>query len=326
THISNITQFRSSSGEPVHTLFGQESITHNNAIGFVASFPSERIYYPLIPTSAYGDRQVPVILYVNSFVTPQLYDSIRHDTEVVYFTDGHSTPDEKLAFFYNGRSQMPDQKYTKIRITAPSGQFTEDLWIDPTPPPEIRLFEWYLDNRMLPSVISYIIFSLIASLAAGFIVFRKQNPSSRTLLLHGLWNCTTFIGFVIMTRRNFPQEMYGKRVPFVIAFYGIFGLLLSAWTIALAPSLALAVLGGWILTLLSPLLSLLLILVGLMIASGVASSDLSAMMLGGMLAILCFILAFAPVPVLIWLRRWIDPETGLQEAKRTEPESPGPSP
>jgi hypothetical protein len=81
---------------------------------------------------------------------------------------------------------------------------------------------------------------------------------------------------------------------------------ISAFVILLAPELAGTVLLSWIAAVLSPLLSLLLLLAipMLFMSAGVNPATI-AMILG--VSVILAVLAVIPVPVLLRLKRWVDP-------------------
>lgn len=55
--------------------------------GIYINFPTDKIYYPLILTSAYGDSKLPIIIRVLGYVKPEIFSSIKPYTKVDYFTE-----------------------------------------------------------------------------------------------------------------------------------------------------------------------------------------------------------------------------------------------
>lgn len=55
--------------------------------GIFISFPSSKIYYPLILTSAYGESQIPITIRVLEHVKPKIFSEIKPYTKVSYFTE-----------------------------------------------------------------------------------------------------------------------------------------------------------------------------------------------------------------------------------------------
>jgi hypothetical protein len=308
SYISDVKTFREATDGTATDSHSSRS--GQNTIGVFARFPTDRIYFPLRPTAAYGERRVPVLLVVTGFVNPDLPASIRDDTQVAYLTQEQYTPESDLLPFFNGKTTISPVKYTKIKISTPSSRFTDDLWISPSPPVSMALKEAYVQYTVIISAIAYVIFSMVASLVAGMLVFRKKKAGCRTLLLHGLWNCTTFIGMALATRKKFPQDEYGKRGRFILAFYGIFAALLSICAIALSPAVAGSVLFGWALGLISPILSVFLLFIPSIFRAQIEYTlnpfTIFYYILGSCILV---ILAVTPIPVLLWLKNWIDPDT-----------------
>lgn len=307
TSVGNVTAYREAASREEMYYDPWSGTTQANMIGVFVRFPADKIYFPLKPTAVYGSREVPVLLYATGFVTPELYDGIRDHTEITYFTQGRYRPPASLEPFFNGKTSFDDLQYTKVRIVAPSDRFTEDLWIDPEPPAGMILMEAYIVFSFFITAVMYILFSAAASLLAGMLVFRKKAADRKMLFLHGLWNCATFIAFAVMTRRRFPQDEYGRRGPYVLAFYVIFGLLLSMYTVVLAPSLAFSVLFGWVVGLLSPVLSLMLLIFIPIMTGGIYNMSASSLLFALVVGVVILILAICPIPVLVWLKRWMDP-------------------
>jgi len=54
--------------------------------GIFISFPTPKIYYPLILTSAYGETEIPITIRVLDHVKPEIFSEIKPYTEVSYFT------------------------------------------------------------------------------------------------------------------------------------------------------------------------------------------------------------------------------------------------
>jgi hypothetical protein len=307
SYVSNVTAFREAgAGTAADNPYAGPS--RANPIGVFVRFPAKMVYFPLRPTAVYGTRQVPVLLYVTGFTSPKLYDGIQEETEVTYFSEDHFSVSGDLAPFFDGKTEIAPLEYTKIRINAPADRFTQDLWIDPAPPADLVLRQQFRQYLFAVSATTYVLFSMAASLIAGRLLFRKKRAGTGTLLVHGLWNCGTFITMALATRRKFPQEEYGKRGPYVLCFYVVFALLLSAYAVLLSPSLTGAVLIAWVIGLLSPVISLFLLFVPLMILSDMFRPDLASLVPMLFISVIAVVLALIPVPALIWLKRWLDPE------------------
>nr|WP_321351974.1 hypothetical protein [uncultured Methanoregula sp.] len=260
TYISNVSEYNAHSGK-----------SSNNVISSFVSFPTKHIYFPLKPTRVYGGRQIPVTIYVTGMVTPELYDRIQPATEVQYYYGNVGIfDDNQRSLFFNGyrekESNSTEEKYrsmsamfaiseyTKIRINSPSNAFTDDLWINDVPPTPDPLKSFLQPYLVFLGIIIYILFSMFACLAAGMIWFRNDPFPKKKLLLHGLWNCLTMVGFLVASKKVFKKENGKKLFPFVLLFYLIFASLISVSVVILLPSLVKYIIYAWGLAIVGPLI------------------------------------------------------------------------
>ncbi|RKY06453.1 MAG: hypothetical protein DRP56_07405 [Planctomycetota bacterium] len=180
--------------------------------GVCVSFPTEKLYFPLIPTSIYGKKVVPATIYVSGLVSPQIYDDISPFVTVDYMSmEGYWGDPDPIGFCQQGKSC-----FTKIRIKVPSERFTEDLWISRTPP--LRAVVAWLFSEIpfeIMFLLSLFFFSALTGVLSGSIAFCLWEPriGFKRLMkfaLIGLSNCLTIIGLIVcmklMKFRQIPQE------------------------------------------------------------------------------------------------------------------------
>jgi hypothetical protein len=183
--------------------FKQESATRDgygrtiNIVGVSITFPTDKIYFPLKPTSVYGSQKIPILIYVMGHVTPELYPEIKKDAQINYFVQRSYNVPNELSSFFNGKTRIEDLKYTKIKINTPSKYLTEDLWIKDSAPADIVLADFMNRSVWLWGIIFFILSSCLASMFAGIVVFRKDKPDKKKFALFGLWNFLTLIGFAV---------------------------------------------------------------------------------------------------------------------------------
>jgi len=168
-----------------------------NILSVFISFPTNKIYYPLKPTSVYGSKRVPATIYVLGYVKPELYPEIKADSEVDYFFDEFFDIPDELRDFFTG-SDTKDLKYTKIKINPPSKYLTEDLWIKKGVPFKVFLADSVNRFPFWFGLFFFVICSCLASLLSGIIIFRDRTVSKLKFALFGLWNFLTLIGFSIV--------------------------------------------------------------------------------------------------------------------------------
>lgn len=161
-------------------------------------FKADRIYYPLKPTSVYGDLEIPAVIYVTGHVQPEFPPGMEAEREVEYFERQWFVPEEQFRDFF-GAAESPDfNKYTKVKISGPSRKFKEDLWMS-----TFSLKAQYLKFLCVarwPYVPLHALCSCLASLLAGMGVFRKYRPSPLKLFVFGLFNFLTLIGVFVAVK------------------------------------------------------------------------------------------------------------------------------
>ncbi len=191
-------------------------------------FPTDEIYYPLKPTSVYGDAEIPTLIYILGYAKPKLYPEIEPFTEYRYFTGGISGDYPE---FYG---DAKPSEYTRIIIgrlitsegdmigqssTPPSVNFVDDLWIEKfeRPPASVQraMLTLFIHENMLYFAIGWLIItSLLAGGLTGYLVFRDFKKFA----LIGLANCFTIVGIIIATFA-FVKE---KRANFIGIFLIMF--------------------------------------------------------------------------------------------------------
>jgi hypothetical protein len=100
-------------------------INEKNLIGVKMRFPAEKIFFPLKPTAIYGDKKIPILLYIMQYVDPALFPEIANDSLIQYFETVAQVPADSASLF-NGYKQKPVNKdiifsnvqYSKIKIES----------------------------------------------------------------------------------------------------------------------------------------------------------------------------------------------------------------
>ena len=164
-------------------------------------FPTDKIYFPLIPTSIYGSETIPITVYVLGHVTPEIYHNIKSSTEVSYLVDSHYSVPDELSIFFNNRKKITNLKYTKIKINEPSKYLIDDLWMKNSAPASI-LVAGIIHNRWIWAPPLFILISSIASILAGMVVFRGSNPPKKDFAVLGLFNFLTVVGLAAVSYLN----------------------------------------------------------------------------------------------------------------------------
>lgn len=192
---------------------GYEYYPYRRQPGIFITFPTDRIYYPLIPTSVYGSKTIPIRLYVLDHVTPDLYPEINSYTRTDYYIQRYGSTYE-FANFY-GNMDVNDMKFTKVEINVPSKYFKEDLWIDRVAPPQVEyatgLYYSVSRHPFITGIILVLVISSISGAITGLIIFKDYKKYA----LIGLTNVFSIIGLAIamaFTRTKKVEESVKKRM------------------------------------------------------------------------------------------------------------------
>ena len=188
--------------------------------GIFVTFPTDKIYYPLLPTNVYESQTIPITIRVVGFVSPEIFNDIKSYVEISYYLDenvyislgahGYSENEFKSISEFLGSTiktksnygaNLGDIKYTKIEINAPSKTFTDDLWINNRAPLSTIPVFFIASHPFATGVILLILISIISSLFASVVVFREARNKKGLIkfALIGIFNCFSIIGLIIAT-------------------------------------------------------------------------------------------------------------------------------
>ncbi|MBU1975305.1 MAG: hypothetical protein KKG59_02770 [Nanoarchaeota archaeon] len=184
------------------------------ALSVFIQFPTDKMYFPLKPTSVYGDAKIPAAIYVMGYVTPELFERIQYDTTVEYFKQEKYRPSPELnAFFSNKREEseagtmlktmqstdgiIKDLEYTKIKIDTTSRNYVQDLWIEDKEPPKLARLEAVANTKWLYGWITFLGGILLATMLSGMIFLKNRGITKKRLALFSLFNLLGIVGFAI---------------------------------------------------------------------------------------------------------------------------------
>jgi len=200
-------------------------------------FPTERAFYPLRPTSTYGNQEIPIHLVVINYVKPQTSPDLAEKLKVRYY--------EQLGFPQKIPKKfleaLPSEaiSYTTINFRGSAQELTDDLWFSPTQPKGIKYAEVILTITRNKFVLVFSVLAFIACVSyisaglSGLILFGKWKGYAEL----GFYNLYTLIGLYFTTRRvkgavgerlRNPKEKPARRT-----FLAVFSFLFLLSTLAL---------------------------------------------------------------------------------------------
>jgi uncharacterized integral membrane protein len=171
--------------------------------GVLVMFPTDKIYFPLLPTSVYESKIVPATIKVAGYVTPELFEDIKNFSTVNYYTN---------ARFYGGQGNNDffgtnkETGYTKIEINPPSKYLTSDLWIKNAAPAKTIYASLVANHPLAVSISLLIICSLLAGLLAGLALLKDMRTNIGKIFLLGASNCLSIIGLIAATFYVLPKK------------------------------------------------------------------------------------------------------------------------
>jgi len=172
-----------------------ESYPYRRQPGIFITFPTDRIYYPLIPSSVYGSKTIPVRIYLIGHMTPDLYSDISSYSKTDYYIQNYVSVGDLANFF--GNINTNDVKFTKVEINVPSKYFYQDLWFNDVAPRKVNYAMGVYGSISKHPFIFGIIFILIVSTITGAITGLLLFKDFKKFALLGLFNIFTIIGVAI---------------------------------------------------------------------------------------------------------------------------------
>lgn len=164
--------------------------------GVFVTFPTKNIYFPMLPTSVYGSKTIPITIRLIGHVSPKIFQNIKSYTKTEYYI-GSISFNNDLKNFYSGPNQ--NIKYTKIEINAPSKFLTDDLWISNSAPLKTYYSTFFAKHSVISTILLLIISSSITGILVGWIFFKALRKNIFKLGLLGLFNCLSIFGLLIAT-------------------------------------------------------------------------------------------------------------------------------
>lgn len=163
-------------------------------------FPTEKAFYPLLTTSAYGQTEIPINIIVLGYVAQDANGKSAVNFRQRYYKQ--SQRPEKIPAQLADDMPQRDIRYTRLRYRGPAKNLTADLWLMPTSPPGMWFAEILLETADKPFVLfgpilCYIgILSYLSAGIAGWVLYRKW----RGFDLLGFFNVFTIIAVYFAAR------------------------------------------------------------------------------------------------------------------------------
>ena len=140
---------------------------YSKKVGIFITFPINKVFYPLLPTSIYGNKFMPINIYLLGYFEPKVCPEIKGYIKTSYYVQDYFSTG--LSEFF-GSTTLMNLAYTNVEIRAPSKYFVRDLYFEESH--QAKFFSFIVSHQIL--VIFVVMFiSAVAGSIAGFIVYRK---------------------------------------------------------------------------------------------------------------------------------------------------------
>jgi hypothetical protein len=171
-------------------------------LGIVIMFPSDTPFYPLIPTSVYGSKIVPLRLYVSGLWNIQdLPKPLSAFTKVEHFVDSHISlytyPEVKPI------SGTELSEYTLVSMDAPSKYLISDLRFQSAGLVQVAVsFSWAI------GILIFLICSVVASGIASLVLGSREKRDVTKWSILGLSNSLTLLGYYWAASKSFGKDRH----------------------------------------------------------------------------------------------------------------------
>jgi len=177
-------------------------IVRPQGLGIVITFPSDAPFYPLVPTSVYGSKVVPVRLYLNGlWDIPNLGQPLFTFTKVEHFVYSHisiyTSPEVRPL------SGAELSEYTLVVMDPPSKYLTTDLTFRPASLMQLGVnFSWVL------GILMFLACSVAASGITSVLLGGRNKRDVAKWSVLGLSNSLTILGYYWATSRVLGKERH----------------------------------------------------------------------------------------------------------------------
>lgn len=206
----------------------QTSTQEENAEGIYVKFPSPQIYYPLLLSSAYGDKVISTNIYVIGYYIPQIPPSLKPYATIDYYKARDFMP--SFLKILSGKEEEEyerdkslinefliktshEESFTLVKIQSPAKNYTTDLIMTPGAPPKLYFALFLLKYSFLWGPLLYLLLSCFASLLAGIFTLGRLSNQPLLFLALGLFNFFGIIGMAIavislnLEKKNFTVSL-----------------------------------------------------------------------------------------------------------------------
>jgi len=226
----------------LHPIDYSDYLTSDSfSVGVSVSFPTDKVFFPLKLTKAYGSQSIPIKVDVLGLIDPPdlgaFPDSM--NVQTTYRVDPDFTFNQSMTYFFTDAfgadaddGNLRNVEYTEFRITGPASSFNDDLFFESTTPSSVSGYLFMENYHWIFIIMLFAGASCLASLLSGMFTFRHCHPAKVKFAALGLFNLLTLIAVLIATSRfkidsrfadpQREEEVENRRAWFLINFMWMF--------------------------------------------------------------------------------------------------------
>jgi len=170
--------------------------TIDHQLGIYVTFPTNKMFFPLKPTSIYGNTIIPIKIFALNYVEPELGKLSIDIKSRYHFNNNIEFGDEFNDFFFN-KNINNKLRYTMIEIRSHADRFINDLWINPSGP-KPYIFQFLIDYYYLSCLLIWLLLSCISSLLAADIAFNDTQFNKKMFFTFGTFNLLSLLAMIVM--------------------------------------------------------------------------------------------------------------------------------
>jgi len=170
----------------------------DHQLGIYVTFPTNKIFFPLKPTSIYGNLKIPIKIFALNYVEPEILNNKVFNIKTKYnFNNNIQFGEEFNDFFFN-KNINNNLRYTSIEIASAANRLTDDLWIISSGP-KPYIFQYMIDYYYISAFLIWVILSCISSSLAAFLAFGDLQINKKMFFIFGAFNLLSLLAIIIMS-------------------------------------------------------------------------------------------------------------------------------
>jgi len=197
----------------------------NGDLGVSISFPTNKIFFPLLLTSIYDSVKFPIKIFLFGHYDPALYPEIKNDSIIHhFFALDYKVPEQLKEFFFD-IDVIQYLKLTEVTLNSQSNNFKDDVWINSEEPLILTFINNIINHNYIMFVLILSFISIISSVLAGIIRIGYKKEYLLKYIILGLSNVLSIVTLSILSLilfKNYERpDVNYKKILFIALIFSI---------------------------------------------------------------------------------------------------------